>query len=206
MSSPLPASWPSAFTETTFEVQQPCWDQRIPNEAIEQRPYLIQQPPIILQDRPQQSSNTCTPKPKLYSKKTEHAAADYWKNANGEQRGLPIVTKAQTYQFSGLLEDNPERPWVHGVTWNVDTDSHLRRLNYYNPKDCMRTCVGSELCGLNERSNDLFGQVMWESRVKEAQLWNHSARHLKADINTEYGRRDNTDILQCVAKDTWMKS
>jgi hypothetical protein len=49
--------------------------------------------------------------------------------------------------------DNSEEPWINGININIDAESSLKRLDYYNPEDCINQKAYKKLMIQNRKSN-----------------------------------------------------
>lgn len=156
------------------------WDQRIPNEAILERQFLSVRPPIILQNRPSQTSCPSSKKPDswlLFNRKAEHNDAEYWKNnvISTESKGIDTKGHTKPRSYKKLLEQYPDKPWLQGTTINIDRESELRSLNYYNPKDCIKTEAQQELTTLTRLSDETMIRNMQQQSARmggNGRLWN----------------------------------
>lgn len=140
-------------TNCTQELK--TWDQRIPNEPIFERNFLIQRPPPIHINYPQ-STTPCIkadPNQLLLNQKLQRESAAYWDQyLRGKSfQGLPVTPVAQTLkkgEIKKIRRQRPDRPWIYGTNINIDAESKLFSLNYYNPTDCInkkvRDCLERE--------------------------------------------------------------
>ncbi len=160
-----------------------CWDQRIPNEPILERQFLSVRPPIILQNRPESTSCISSKSPTepepwlLFNRKAEHQRAEYWKNnvTVTEKKGIDTIGHTKPRSYKKLLEEYPNKPWLQGTTINLDKESELHSLNYYNPKDCIRAEAQRELSHLSRSSDMVMVHNMRQHSVRmsdSGKLWN----------------------------------
>lgn len=159
------------------------WDQRIPNEPLFERNFLIERPPIILQDSPS-STSQCTPvchsRPWLVmDKNTEKQMMSYWHHnvVNRDCKGPNTKPKKKNAKsLKKMTERNPDRPWLHGIHRNIDRDSLLSNRNCYNPKDCINSCVQNDLAGLDRIANEAMLRQMTVNQLTDlgsgCNVWN----------------------------------
>jgi len=128
------------------------WDQRIPNEPLIERTFLLERPPVIYNRRLQTTSPCIGVNPKwlLLDNKLAEQSAEYWRNnLNGQKyQGLPLYdcpTKLTKKQLKQLRKKYPNQPWIYGTNKNVDAESKLLALDYYNPEDCINSKVDKKL-------------------------------------------------------------
>jgi hypothetical protein len=154
------------------------WDQRIPNEPILERQFLLVRPPIVLQERPMQTSQPCKHSvPKLFNRRTEHRRAEYWRNnlITTEEKGIDTIGHSKPRNYKKLAEQYPDKPWLNGVSINIDNESKLFGLNTYNTKDCMSHEVLSEFLTLSRLSDETMVRNMQQQSVRmneDGRLWN----------------------------------
>lgn len=120
-----------------------CWDQRIPNEPLFERQFLIQRPPIIVQGIPENTS-PCARAPSAWlGLKDELSAIEYWYNnvINKDHKGPNTKDKGK-FNLVSLIRQYPTRPWLYSTRLNVDIGSQLSSRDYYNPKDHL--CTGRD--------------------------------------------------------------
>lgn len=145
-------------TNQTQELK--VWDQRIPNEPIANRQFLFERPPVLYRVPPL-TTNQCIPAPPqlmILTPTMEFQSANYWdNNLRGKKyEGLPTdpslqKKKERTDKLKKLIQRHPDRPWLHGVNINIDAESKLRGLDYYNPEDCIDSTT---LKKLEEKNNE----------------------------------------------------
>lgn len=186
-----------------------CWDQRIPNEPLFDRNFVIQHPPVIHRNYPQ-STDQCIQAARnmngqqphlLLDRNLEQQAADYWCGnlASVEEQGVPT----QDHPFNKcnksvaqLAENDPRRPWVHGVNYNIGAESQLRGLDYYNPKDCI---VNSrKLDRLNQQADAELTKAMQHDQYypnETPKMFNNTTRMIHSEI-------DYTEFLKSCCKST----
>jgi hypothetical protein len=99
------------------------WDQRIPNEYIFDRIFLITHAPIHKLTYPLPSSITHNI---LFSKTSEKLAASIWIDTC--LPGLSI-TPHLYHNFSHLCQNHPHKPWLYGISQCTDVESFLRGIN-----------------------------------------------------------------------------
>lgn len=176
------------------------WDQRIPNESLYDRVFLVQNPPVINQEYPM-STNRCVQAMSnhksvlLIDKKLEQQSADYWcGNLNTEEeQGIPTVDhpfNRCNQPLSELQQKNPQSPWVYGVNYNIGSESQLRRLNYYNPKDCIvNPCKLQELN--RKADSELLKSMQHDQHYPNNTplMFNNNTRVINMEpVNFEYKR------------------
>jgi hypothetical protein len=137
------------------------WDQRIPNEPLYERNFLIQHPPVIHRNYPRNTDQCVMEDRKtqpwlLLDPALEQESANYWCGnlKRCENQGVPTVDAPFdrcNMPHKKLAKKHTDRPWVHGVNYNIDVNSQLKRLDYYNPKDCI--VKSRELNRLNQEAN-----------------------------------------------------
>ena len=171
------------------------WDQRIPNEPLFERNFLIERPPIIPQNAPKNTSQ-CTPLNSswlIMDRKTEKEAMMYWyynvinkavKGTNTSERKAKSLKK--------MTDKHPDRPWLHSTHRNINKDSQLSNRNYYNPKDCIIQCVQHDLTG--------FARIADEALIKQmdvgnkrldcsTKMWNQpTSLRMTEPIDFDYGK------------------
>ena len=137
----------------------PQWDQRIPNEPIYQRNFMIEHPPVIHWNRPQDQACThsvrsqirqdlygepanCKEPSILMNPELDQESEQYWRehNCDAGVRGLKIrkhKNNMKNNMKNNIREPNIQKPWIAGVKYNIHAESDLRNLHYYNPQDCL---------------------------------------------------------------------
>lgn len=134
------------------------WDQRIPNEPILARNELIYRPPIIPTSYPP-NTNPCIAQSQVHNRWTLETsdantmARDYWCNHLQGQlnQGVPITRLS--CKKEPKLNSAGNEPWIHGTNINIDAESRLRRLHYYNPHDCINDNVLRKLAKENKEAS-----------------------------------------------------
>ncbi len=149
------------------------WDQRIPNEPLLERNFLIERPPIIPQDSPRTSDRcAATDRPwLLMDRAAEKAMMMYWYNFVINDNS----NKQKSKSLRKMIIKYPGRPWLHGIRKNIERDSHLSNRNYYNPKDCIIDSVQHDLHGLNRLADDVLYRQMSQGNKRQdcnIRLWN----------------------------------
>jgi hypothetical protein len=161
-----------------------CWDQRIPNEPLLERQFLVERPPIIPQDRPGNTSQ-CTPaehlkRPWLLMDRTaEKQSMMYWHHntVNTDIKGTNTASLTSK-SLNTMTEKHPGRPWLHGIHRNVDRDSHLRNHNHYNPMDCVVPAVQQDLSSFNRIADEAMLKEMTQTQLfrngalEDGRMWN----------------------------------
>lgn len=168
-----------SISQSHCQSQNQNWDQRIPNEPLLERQFLIERPPIIPQDFPRNTSQ-CTPavynnRPWLVmNRDSEGEMMDYWHYnvVNSNVKGVAVKDKNKDEQnLEKLTKKYPDRPWLHGIHRNIVRDSQLRNGNY-NPKDYIYPCVQRELQGFNRVADSkIFHQMTKEQLFRNGALW-----------------------------------
>lgn len=161
------------------------WDQRIPNEPIFERNFLLYRPETISQERPM-NSDQCTPINKpwlLMSRKQERNMANWWLDnvhntaVRRERKHSGVSTnKRSNHTLKTLLEQYPDRPWLNGIHKDITAESHLRNNNYYNPKDCIVPCVQHDIDLFARIRDEAFTRDMISQNqrpVDEMKMWNN---------------------------------
>lgn len=160
-----------------------AWDQRIPNEPIYERQFLIERPPIIPQSRPLNSSQSqCTRAPPPYLLMDCIAEADamnYWycNVVNNTETGVNSGCK-KGKSLQQMTQEYPNRPWLHGVHRNIRHDSQLSNRNYYNPNDCIsesdRLDVINRIADQELTRQMTIGQLFRNGALCDGRIWNQS--------------------------------
>ena len=163
------------------------WDQRIPNEPLLDRQFLITNPPVVVQDYPRSTVQCTAPgrthpedRPWLqFNKRTEREATQFWHNNTVSDQGKGVPTQDQNHgasvpKLKTLVQDHPERPWLHGINKNIDRESQLHNLNYYNPRDCIIPCVQRDLCCFNRMAGEKMARQFQSKRLDVGvKMWNN---------------------------------
>lgn len=138
------------------------WDQKIPNEPILDRNFIIAQPPIIPFERP--CTTTCTRAApvgvidfsKRVSPQEELRIANFWYAhtiAKGKT-GLPLNANSNfnaNFNFNGDFNGNfnfnftlqqylvqyPDRPWMRGVFNNITAENAVKPYQVAVALDCI---------------------------------------------------------------------
>lgn len=181
------------------------WDQRIPNEPIFERNFLIQRPEVINHRYPQ-STDPCICLDNQYLLLDQNIAQNsqkYWKhNLNGQMcQGVPTnspgqIQKLQTSTPFEPMGQNcvnrvyarrqdvpcPQKfaypPWISGTNINIDADSALRRLDCYNPKDCISPEVYRQLRTMDQlpKMRDFYEGTQLLTPDITPKVWNNNSR------------------------------
>lgn len=172
---------PDIFTHPNAQCTPESWDQRIPNEPLFERNFLIERPPIVSHDRPTNTS-LCTPATHLdqpwllTNHETEKDAMMYWcrNTVNTEPQGVNGSPMRKARSLKKMAERHPERPWLTSVRRNVNMDSQLSFRSYYNPKDCVRDNVQEDLMRLGRVADEaLLRDMTGKQRLDgNTRLWN----------------------------------
>lgn len=161
------------------------WDQRIPNEPLFDRQFLVERPPIISQDRPRNTSQ-CAPDSQpwlVINHDTEREMMNYWHRhvVNRDVKGVNSKdAQEKSLDMTKDQSQNQNRPWLHGIHRNIDRDSQLSNRNYYNPRDCIVPLMQHRLNGLNARADSAMLKQMTENQLFrngilcDGRLWNKS--------------------------------
>ena len=132
------------------------WDQRIPNEPLFDRTFLIHRPPVIHQQYPSLTNECIESRGDwlLLNPALEKDSGNYWcSHLNGQiNQGLPTSKHYCDYSDATVSAENPS-PWLTGTNINVDAESSLRRLDYYNPEDCISEKVNKKLHKKNQKAS-----------------------------------------------------
>ena len=137
------------------------WDQKIPNEPILERNFLIKHPPVIHRNYPQSSDPClCTDNEYLLLDKTlEERRYKYWKNnLRGQlEQGVPTLSKNELKKEKEIegtdvnLSKIPplQRKWIWSTPRNIGAENQLYRLHYYNPLECLTPSQENHLRKIN---------------------------------------------------------
>lgn len=139
------------------------WDQRIPNEPLFDRNFLIDRPPVIPQGFPQSSGECLWNNDPwlLMNQKAEKEAMSYWYNHTVSERTKGVnAQKPAQKSLKHMTTKYPDRPWLHSIDKNINKESQLSNRNYYNPKDCIIPCVKHDIDGFNREADQTFLQTM----------------------------------------------
>lgn len=186
------------------------WDQRIPNEPLLDRNFVIHRPPIIYNNRPQ-TTDPCIGVDRewlLLNKNLENKSSRYWCNhLNGQKyQGLPTQntvngskvkskpTKRAKRRHLKCKKTRKDRPWIHGTNINIDAESKLRRLDYYNPKDCIANEVHQQLKKTYIQAIHNLHQGQGDNYMQYTPLWlNNPTRMVNQEpLNYNYKKQINT--------------
>ena len=171
------------------------WDQRIPNEPILDRNFLIQRPPLIPQDIPRTTNECISSLDRpwlLYDRATEKTLMSYWHHHTNTDKFQGVNTPSTVAKSLDKMTDKfPNRPWLHGIHRNIDKDSNLSNRNYYNPKDCIIPCVQYDVAGFNRIADSALFKEMIKDSInmnfcgKAGRIWNQSTS-MKANEPDDY--------------------
>lgn len=141
------------------------WDQRIPNQPILERQFLIGRPPVHHIGRPQTTNpgigeEICW---QITSPSQEHQSYGYWQDHLQGRLGQGLPTAQPSSQPRGAQyhphhgncrapNKRTHRDWVHGINYDIGADSHLRRLDQYNPDDLLTGPQQQQLATANQRA------------------------------------------------------
>ena len=177
-----------------------CWDQRIPNEPLFERQFVIERPPIIPQNRPRNTSQ-CLPTQNcrylLMDRSAEAHAMRYWYCNVVNGKGVNNECK-KDISLEQMIQQYPNRPWLHSVHHNIDHDSQLRNRNYYNPQDCINGVVQNDLNIMNRNADQAMirqmtsNQLFRNGALSDGRLWNQSTS-VRANEPIDF---DYTEIIQ----------
>lgn len=139
------------------------WDQRIPNEPIQNRQFFVDRPPILIQDRPRNTRQIpvrCENPWIMIQQEDEQQLMEYWYNntVNTEIKGVNTPHPVRL-TMEEAVKRFPNRPWLYSDPRNVLKESHLTSRNYYNPNDCIVPCVRQSL--------DVYARVADDAMMKE---------------------------------------
>ena len=173
------------------------WDQRIPNEPLFERNFLVERPPIIPQDFPK-NTNQCTPtnianRPWLVmDRKAEKEAMMYWHYniVNKDVKGTN-TRERKSKSLKKMTEKHPDRPWLHTIRRNIDKDSQLSNRNYYNPRDCIIPCVQHDLAGFARIADEALMRQMSTGNKRldcSTRTWNQpTSLKMTEPVDFDYG-------------------
>lgn len=163
------------------------WDQRIPNEPLYERQFLIERPPIIPQDRPHNTS-LCMPTCRspasvpylLMDHGAEKDAMNYWYYhvVNNNDKGVNIGCPRDK-SLDEMTQQYPNRPWLHSTQRNIDHDSYLSRQPP-NRRDCVDDVIQHDLNVMNRNADQALlrqmstGQLFRNGALSDGRLWNQS--------------------------------
>ena len=209
-----------------MKCNQRVWDQRIPNEPLYDRRFLIQRPTIVYQARPANTdecnvamcgiqtggANIIRKTPIDYKYWCKYLSGElnqglpvnstHKKHKNMEKTPCPLTEKQLKRKVqrtlgirAGLNGLTDFEPWNEGVQYNIDADSKLRRLDYYNPTDCIEPFIMEHLSQLNQTANlRMYGKLT--SKMELPQWINNNT---KARITEPIGF-NYTSYLQTTRK------
>jgi hypothetical protein len=173
------------FKHPNAQCTPETWDQRIPNEPLFDRNFIIERPPIISQDRPRNTS-LCTPAGHvdrpwlLMNHATEKSAMLYWYRHTHTKRYQGVNSSElnkKSKSLKKMIKCYPDRPWLKSIARNVVQDSQLSFRDYYNPKDCINTEVNKDLTTFNRIADDALSKEMTNTKQRlngSTRLWNQS--------------------------------
>lgn len=188
------------------------WDQRIPNEPLLDRNFVIHHPPVIYNNRPQ-TTDPCIGVDRewlLLDNKLEKKSSRYWCTHLNSQKyhGIPTQTtvngskikykptKRENQQYSKCKHQRQDRPWIHGTNINIDAESKLKRLDYYNPKDCIANNVREQLQKSYIQAVHALHQGQGGNYLQHTPLWLNNPTRM---INQEPFSYDYTSQLNTCA-------
>lgn len=92
-----------------------------------------------------------------------------------KDQGLPVHSGSDR-TLRQILTDHPDRPWLQGVSRNIDAESTLRSLQYYNPKDCITSQVQTKMERMARISDEAQFKLMQGQRARmeyDGKMWNN---------------------------------
>lgn len=199
---------PDIFTHPNAQCTPESWDQRIPNEPIFERNFIIERPPIVSQDHPRNTS-LCTPASHLNrpwlltSHEIEKDAMMYWNRntVNTKPQGVNGTPDKHTKSLKTMSEHHPDRPWLTSIRRNINMDSQLSARSYYNPKDCIHDDVQGDLLRLDRIADDALLHHMTGGGQRldgNTRLWNQpTSMRMTEPIGFSYKRH----VMKCYGKD-----
>ncbi len=121
------------------------WDQRIPNEPYCEWPYVLKWAPILYLNRPLNTDPCYLDVPCKwvdYNQSTEKKAYQYYQSqgARYDCNTPGTQVKQQSISCPAISPDmyiDTTKPWINGVSYNIDTESCLKSIDYQNAKDCI---------------------------------------------------------------------
>jgi hypothetical protein len=157
------------------------WDQRIPNEPLFKRNFLIDRPPIIPQNRPNNTS-LCTPaclinQPwLLMNHDTEEQSMLYWSKHTISSKSQGVNSTDNSPQsLKKMIAKYPDRPWLTSIPKNIVQDSKLSERDYYNPQDYINNNVSTALTRMNSAADKtLLKELTPDQRLDGIRMWNQS--------------------------------
>ena len=187
--------------------EQKKWDQRIPNEPLLDRRFLIERPPIVY-NRRVQTTNPCIGLDHnwlLVDPLLECQSAEHWlENLTRHNLGLPLYTstrKVNCKDLEKLKKEFPDRPWLHGINRNIDAESHLLALEYYTPEDCINSDARMRLRKQNLNANNTlynrYHQISNNYLSETPFYWNNQSKmRIQEPRDFDYTRF----LSECAAK------
>lgn len=152
-----------------------CWDQRIRNEPILARNFLLAQPPIVPFERP--VTTLCTKSAPVgrvlaqerlrYSPHDELRLANFWLASQKIGGLLTSDYDLNMGNFAALVAAYPDRPWLQGVYHNIKVETDVKPYSLLDSD-----CVPNDSLVIIERQRQLT-----EARTK--------AREMKMKMKTE---------------------
>lgn len=118
------------------------WDNKISSQKIFDRNLLLNPPlqpklnPPLIDKVRNESKNSGTFL--NISPKIERDIANHWyyyiyKNP----KTVRISNKPKTIKLRSLIQKYPNRPWIHGITYNIDNDTFVKYEYKNNNHDCI---------------------------------------------------------------------
>lgn len=122
-----------------------CPDYRhVPNQRIFARPFLMRQLPNIYLGKPISTSMAATNTEPFINYETAHENHLRWYysqyTTSRTPTGRPISSAPDTNNITNTTNKITKydgNSWLYGTKVNIDHDSHLKNLDYINPRDCI---------------------------------------------------------------------
>lgn len=177
------------FKGTT--VSDLSWDQRIPNEMYCQYPYLLNQPPILTLHRPMNTdpcyfTDVLSKDWVYYNQRIEEQSLKYYNMQDN------TISNNQISSQSSSRDCPVIKPWIYGVTYNVNTESGLKALDYQNPKDCINSQNYLKVGTLNQQAMTLLPGLQCQGNEYMNSTMNWWNNQTKAKlIQSEKNRKMN---------------
>lgn len=192
------------FRGTPQELKR--WDQRIPNDPIAERTFLLQRPPIIY-NRQIQTTNPCIGVDSrwlILNRNLINSSEEYWANNFDGQKYAGLSTynqpKLTKEQRKKLKREHPNKPWIYGINKNIDAESKVFGLDYYNPEDCISPKVQKNLRKESIEANlslcKNYHQITENYLTKTPFWWDNTSKmRMQEPVSFDY-----TDYLNNCAK------
>ena len=157
------------------------WDQRIPNEPLFNRNFLLTKPVIIPDHRPVSTYGTglqpvgqFRPQEQFnYNPSAELSLARYWHDNFLRPTGLPTiysVVPSAKLSLENLVKMYPTKPWMQGVQRNINAESQVKPYQPILNKDCtdfirQPLIFTGTRPGPGPEPGPQFGNVKWDIKT-----------------------------------------